>query len=210
MAFDLNDPETKAAVAELVAEATAALASKNKELLGEVKKARKDSAIDPEAHAALELKVDELEGKLSQSEKLVKQSATEADKFKKLHEAESGFTSKMLVESGIRAELSKAGVTDSDFADALLSNFSRSAKVEADGENRVIKIGDKLASDAITDWKATPAAAKFITAAHNNGGGANGGKSTPAAGKTMTRSQFDSTDQADKVSFMASGGQLTD
>jgi len=210
MPFDINDPETKAAVAELVNEATTALADKNKQLLAEVKKARKDSTIDPDAHAALESQVEELQGKLTQAEKSTKAMATEADKFKKLHESESAYTAKALVESGVRAELTKAGVTDVDMADVLLSKFASGAKVEVDGDNRVVKLGDKLLADAIGEWKATPQAAKFITSAQNSGGGSQGGNKQAATGKTMARSAFDALDHVGRSTFAKEGGKVVE
>lgn len=209
MPFDINDPETKAAVQQLVEDATAPLVAKNQQLLGEVKKLKKNSEIDPEAHAALENQVEELTGKLTEANKLIKNANTEAEKFKKLHESESAYTARMLVESGIRSELTKAGVTDPDFAETLLSKFAGSAKVEVNGDDRVITIGGKPLTDSITEWKATPAAAKFITAPANSGGGGQGGSQNPNS-KTMKRDAFEALGPSEKSAFMKDGGKLTD
>lgn len=203
MPFDINDPETKAAVAELVNEATTALDAKNKQLLAEKRTLQQKSAIDPEAYSALESKVDELQGKLTQAEKLVKAAAVETEKYKKSYESEAAYTAKALVESGIRAELTKAGVTDVDMADVLLSKFAGSAKVEVDGDNRVVKLGDKALSDAIGEWKTTPQAAKFITAAQNSGGGSQGGNKQAATGKTIKASEFNSMKPAQRATYMS-------
>ena len=47
MSIDLNSPEAKEAIKQAVEEATQGLAAKNKELLAEVKEARKSRTIDP-------------------------------------------------------------------------------------------------------------------------------------------------------------------
>lgn len=183
MALDLNDPEVKAAVQEMIDEATSKLSDKNRELLGELKKARKQSEITPEAYQEVVDKLEEMEGKLTEATKASKTALTEADKYKKLYEGESAYTAKSLVESNLRKELQDAGVTDPDFADTLMAKFIPSSKVETEGDARVVKIGDKPLKDAIAEWKATPAAAKFIAAPANSGGGALGGKGSGAAKK---------------------------
>lgn len=209
MPFDINDPETKAAIEDIKAEAIAAMDAKNKQLLTEVKKLKKNSEIDPDAHAALENQVEELTGKLTEAQKQIKNANTDTEKFKKLHESESAYTSKMLVESGIRSELTKAGVTDSDFAETLLSKFAISAKVETNGDDRVITVLGKTLVDSIAEWKATPAAAKFITAPANSGGGAQGGSQNPNS-KTMKRDAFEALGANEKAAYMKDSGKLVD
>jgi hypothetical protein len=183
MALDLNDPEVKAAVQEMIDAATKPLVDKRDQLLAENKKLKKNSEITPEAHQEALDRVEELEGKLTEVTKANKAALTEVEKYKGLYEGESAYTAKSLVESNLRKELQDAGVTDTDFLDTLMAKFIPSSKVETEGDARVVKVGDKALKDAIAEWKATPAAAKFIAAPSNSGGGALGGKGGGAARK---------------------------
>lgn len=175
MSVDLNDPEIKAAIKAAVDDAIAPLTAKRDELLAELKKARKNSEISPEEYQKVLDQVDELQGKLTEATKASKIATTEAEKYKKLYEGESAHTAKTMIESSLRKELQEAGVTDTDFLDTILVKFSSSAKVEANGDERIVTVGGKPVKDSVAEWKATPAAAKFITAQSNSGGGSGGG-----------------------------------
>lgn len=157
--------------AEAKAEATAA---KNKELLGELKKARKNSEIDPEEYQRALDQVDELQSKLGEATKATKAALTDAEKFKKLHESESGFTSKLLVDNGLLAELTAAGVKK-ELLDGAKALIERQVKVEQDGENRVAKVGDKTLKDFVTEWAGSDIGKNYVAAPANSGGGGQGG-----------------------------------
>jgi len=170
MAIDLNDPEVKAAIDAAVE----AVSSKNKELLAELKKARKNSEIDPEEFNSLREEKESLETKLAEATKANKTALQEAEKFKKLHESESGFTSKLLVDNGLLAELTAAGVKK-ELLDGAKALIERQVKVEQDGENRVAKVGDKTLKDYVTEWAGSDIGKNYVAAPANSGGGSQGG-----------------------------------
>ncbi len=155
-----------------------ALVEKNKELLAELKKVKADlrkvQDIKPEDYQAV---VDELEAvkeKLSASDKLVKTANTEAEKYKALYESESAHTAKTLIDSGLTNALVDAKV-DAKYLKAVKALIGGDAKVEADGEKRIVKIGDKALSDYIKEWASTEEAAHYLAAPANAGGGGQGG-----------------------------------
>ena len=208
MSVDLNDPEVKAAIKAAVDDAIAPLTAKRDELLAELKKARKNSEISPEEYQKVLDQVDDLQGKLTEATKASKLATTEAEKYKKLYEGESAHTAKTMIESSLRKELQEAGVTDTDFLDTILVKFSSSAKVEANGDERIVTVGGKPVKDSVAEWKATPAAAKFITAQSNSGGGSGGGG--PGQAKTMARADFEASSPSQRSAFINSGGVISD
>lgn len=208
MSVDLNDPEVKAAIKSAVDEAIAPLVAKRDELLGELKKARKNSEINPDDYQKALDTIDDLQGKLTESTKASKTAMTEAEKYKKLYEGESAHTAKTLIESNLRKELQESGVTDADYLETLLVKFSTTAKVEVNGDERVVMVGGKAVKDSVAEWKATPAAAKFISAQANAGGGGQGGGK--ATQKHVPRSEFDKMPAANRQAFVASGGTILD
>ena len=68
MSVDINAPEVQEAIKQSVDAAIKPLAEKRDELLGEVKKLRKESAIKPEDVEKLEAQIDELKDNLSKVE----------------------------------------------------------------------------------------------------------------------------------------------
>lgn len=205
---DLNDPDVKQAIDAAVEKATASLVAKRDELLGELKKARKNSEISPDEYQKVLDQVDELQSKLTEATKASKTALTEAEKYKKLYESESAHTAKTMIESSLRKELQESGVSDADYLDTLLVKFSTAAKVEANGDERVVMVGGKNVKDSVAEWKATPAAAKFISAKANSGGGSAGGGGKQS--KQIARADFDSMTPPERQSFIGSGGTITD
>ena len=154
------------------------LVEKNKELLAELKKVKADlrkvQDIKPEDYQAV---VDELEAvkeKLAASDKLVKTANSEAEKYKGLYESESAHTAKTLIDSGLTNALVDAKV-DAKYLKAVKALIGGDAKVEADGEKRIVKIGDKSLGDYIKEWASSEEAAHYIAAPANSGGGGGGG-----------------------------------
>ena len=94
MGFDPNDTEAKAAikaaVESAVAEATEGLKAKNVELLAKLKKATKDSQVDPAEHAALQSELEATQAKLAEAVKAAKAANAETtmDQFLKMHDTE--------------------------------------------------------------------------------------------------------------------------
>lgn len=202
MSFDANDPEAKAAIKEAVEAAVEAakgpLDAKNKDLLNELKEARKGKTIDPAEIDRLEGKISDLETKLTTAEKAVKDAQKLADKAAKDLEAESGFTHKLLAENGVVTALSAAGVTDPAYLDAAKALHLSQVKVVAEGGERKAMYGDKPLDEAIKEWAAGDVGKKFVAAPVNGGGGSPGSK-LKADAKTMTRTAFNALDQNQKA-----------
>lgn len=203
-----NDLQSKIDAA--VAAATEGLQAKNRELLGEVKKLKKGVDIDPAEVERLESRIEALEGEKSQLSKQVKELSKTAEAATKALETESKFTQKLLVENGLAAELTKAGVTNPAHLKAAQAMLKDGVQIVVDGDVRAAKIGDKALSEFIKDWAAGDEGKHFVQAPANNGGGASGGSGTGAQVKVMPRSQFDTLPAQQKADFAKAGGQLTD
>lgn len=207
-----STPEAKAALQEAIETATAPLVAKNKELLGELKEARKGKTIDPATVEALETKIESLTGELATANKAAKDALKTADTATKALTAESGFTSKLLIDNGLVGELTKHGVTNPVHLKAAQAMLRGQVQIVADGENRVAKVGDKSLADSIKEWAASDEGKFFVMAPNNSGGGAGGGGGK-SGGKTMTRAEFDSktaAGDASIASFFKDGGKLTE
>ena len=173
--IDLNAPEVQEAIKQAVENAVAPLAAKKDELLGELKKARKDSAIKPEDLERVEQERDEFKTQLDKVNKefkdVKKLSETTTEQFKK----ESAFTQKLLVDNGLSDVLVKAGVSNPAHLKAVRSMLANQVQIVTDGDDRVAKVGDKALSEYVTEWAATDEGKNFITAPNNGGGGSSGG-----------------------------------
>ena len=192
MAFDAQDPETKAALKAAVAEAVeaakvvadeaaSALQANNQKLLSQLREAKKGQEIDPVKYAALEDKVTELTGLLTttqkEAEKASKAAATQFENLTKQFNAENGFTQKLLVENGLNDALVKAGVTP-NFLPAVKAMLSGNVKVVAEGDVRKAMVGDVALSDFVSTWAQTDEGKHFVAAPANSGGNSSGGKNT--------------------------------
>jgi len=183
MAYDANDPETKAAlkkaadaaVAAALEEETAGLKAKNSELLAKLKKAQKDATIDPADHAALQAELEATEEKLVQAEKDLKAAQTEADKIKKQFDTESKVAHNLLVDNGLSQALLEAGVKKASYLKAAKAMLAGQVILKAEGENRIAKVGDKPLAEFVKEWAATDEGKAFVDAPGNAGGGAGGG-----------------------------------
>lgn len=210
MTIDVNSQEFKDAVQAAVDAATEGLATKNRELLGEVKKLKRGAEIDPAEVQALESQIDTLKADLTKAQKEAKAFAKQAEDSTKALESESGFTRSLLIEQGLTAELVSAGVKNPAHLKAALAMLKSDAQVVQDGDRRVAKIGDKAIKDYVKEWAAGDDGKHFITADQNSGGGASGGGGGGGASPTMTRSAFDSLSPMAKASAMKAGTKLTE
>lgn len=209
MPFDPNDPDTKTALTAAIEEATAGLKRKNEELLGEVKKLKKGREIDPDDYAALERERDEAVELAAKAEKDAKAALKAAEAAAKNFETESAFTSRLLVENGLRETLLEVGVKNPVHAKAVMAMMRGDVKIVVDGENRIAKVGDKDLKAHIKEWSQSDEGKQFIAAPDNSGGGASG-SGKPAGAKSMTRSAFDQLDPSARAAFSKDGGTLTD
>jgi len=178
----------------------AGLKDKNKELLGKLRAA---GEIKPEDMAAVEAERDKALADLAAAQKQAKEATAAADKATKALEAETGFTSKLLVQDGIKSALIAHGVKDDDYLDALTTKFATGASVVADGEQRKAIIGDKAIADVIKEWAASDAGKKFVAAPVNGGGGAPGGTTAGGTGKTISRTDYEAAMKSQDVGQIA-------
>ena len=210
MSIDLTSPEAKEAIKAAVEEATAGLAAKNKELLAEVKEARKSRTIDPKEIEDRDNEIETLKSQLVEAQKTVKLATTEAEKAKKALEGAEGFTQKLLVDNGLTDALTKAGVTNPVHLKAAKSMLAGQVAIVADGDNRSAKIGDKDLAAAVSEWAKGDEGKFFVAATQNNGGGANGSNSSGGNSKTVDRSAFDAMNHVERAAFAKGGGTVTD
>jgi hypothetical protein len=192
-----------------IEEAVSGLKTKNTELLGELKKARKAGEITPEQLAAVEAERDKALNDAAEAKKAATKAAKDLDTITKKLESESKFTQNLLVDNGLVAELTKAGVTNPHHLKAAQAMLRAGVQIETEGENRVAKSGGKNLADFVKEWAGSDEGKHFVSATNNSGGGAGGGKGG-VAGKTMQRSAFESATPAEKASFISAGGTLTD
>ena len=199
MAIDRNDPE----IIALIEEMTAPLASKTKELLGELRSAKakaKGSDIDPEEYARLQSEVEDLTGRLGTSEKM---SKGEIAKLSKSLQEKDGALNGLLVDSGIADALAKAGVAP-HYVNPLKAMFKTQAQIVAENGAYKAVIGDKGLADAIGSYLGGDEGKHFVSAPMNSGGGASG-----AGGKGGTASGGKRSDMtaAQRVEFISKQGQ---
>lgn len=210
MPIDRNDPEVKALIEEATEAAIEGLASKNKELLAEVKtlKAKaKGAEIDPAEHAALQAQVEELTEKLTKTDKAGK---TEIDKLTKALAEKDGALHKHLIDAGLTDALVKAGV-QAPLMDAVKALHQGKASIEVVDGNYIAKIDGKPLSEFVTTWAQSDQGKHFVSAPQNSGGGSQGGGGKGAA-KTMTRTEYDQKTAAGENlgSFFKDGGVLVE
>ncbi len=191
------------------------LESKNEELVGELRttkqQLRATKEIDPADLTAAEERAEKAEAALKEAQKEVKSLTTERDKALKAVESESGYTSKLLTENALNKALAEAGVTDPDYLAAAKSMMAGTAQVVSEGDERIVKVGDKTLADHVKEWASTEPAKKFISAPSNSGGGAPGGKGSGGGGKTMTRTEYNEkvvSDPAGTRAFIKDGGTV--
>lgn len=167
---------------EALRESNEALASKNRELLGEVKVAKakaKGAEIDPEEHARLQQSVDELQSKLDSTTKLTK---TEMDKLSNALKEKDGALQQHLIDGGLSDALAKAKIKP-ELMDAAKALLRGQAAIKAEGGSYQALMGDKPLHDAVTEWASGEQGKHFVLADANSGGGATGGGAAPTQPK---------------------------
>jgi hypothetical protein len=184
-------PEEKAALEAAIESATAGLVAKNKELITELRTARKDHAIDPAVVAALEAKLDSQAAELAVAHKATKDAVKAADAATKALEAEAGFTQRLLIDNGLVSALTKHGVTNPVHLKAAQAMLREGVTIVVDGDSRVAKFGDKLLDPYVGEWTAGDEGKHFVMAANNSGGGATGGGARQATADIMKLAPVD-------------------
>jgi hypothetical protein len=206
--IDLQAPEVQAAITAAIDEAVKGLKAKNEQLIGELRTARKTATVDPEEYSRLLEENRALSEQVSDLNKANKLAMSDAEKMKKLFEAENGFSSKLLIDNGITAALTGAGVKP-ELLKAAGALFKSQAAIKVEGDSRSAVIGDKSVNDFIKEWANTDEGKHFVAAPLNGGGGANGGGGQSGS-KQVTRSAFDQMSQNDRKSFSLNGGTVID
>lgn len=206
----LSSPEAKAALAEAIEAATGPLLAKNKELLAELKTARKSAEITPEQLAQVEEERDKLKADLTAAQKQVKEATANAEKATKALESESAAFVREKTDRDLLEALSQNGVTDPVYQEAALSMLRGNVQIVADGEKRIAKVGDKALSDHVKEWATSDKGKRFVAAAANTGGGSQGGGSQGGGGKTMSRTDFATKTPAEQMAHIKGGGTVTD
>lgn len=208
MPFDPEDKETKAAIAaavkEAVEEATDGLAAKNRELLGELKKARKGKDVDPAELDRLESENDQLKADLAKVQREAKKTAERAEKSEAMLNEERSKAQKLAIDNGVQAALSKVNVAP-HFSPAAAALMKGKVSLSDDGQ---LMVGDKPLEAHVAEWSQSDEGKHYIAAPNNSGGGGGGGSGGGA--KVMTRSEFDSKQPAEKAAFVKDGGKVTD
>lgn len=151
-----------------------ALSAKNRELLGKLKAANtkvRGSEIDPDEHAALASKVEELQELLSRQEKDATKTIEQLNK--NLTEKDSALQS-YLIENGLSEALLKANVRP-EMMGAVKAMFKAQTKLANEGNEYKAILGDKPLFDAVSEWAASDEGKHFVAAPANSGGGASGG-----------------------------------
>jgi hypothetical protein len=95
--------------------------------------------------------------------------------------------------------------TLNDFMDLFLLR-NKFKKVDLDGEERLLNDKYRNMKDAVSDYLTTDAGKAFLIQ-NNTGGGANGsGTSSRTGGSVITREQFESMSQTQRMDFITNKG----
>lgn len=166
--------QVQAVIESVIKEETDGLVAKNHELLGKLKKAQKDSTIDPDEHRIVQEENDRLKTENSDLKKANKTAMTEVEKHKKLYETEAGVTHKLIVQNGLTSALVEAKVKP-EYMDAVIALLSPQTVLKAEGDTRVAMVGDKPLTDYVNEWVKSDKGKHYVAAPNNQGGGAHGG-----------------------------------
>lgn len=198
--IDLNAPEVRAAIEAAVEKATAPLVAKRDELLGEVKKLRKNSEIDPADLERVEAERDQLKQQLAEATKAAKKAQTDLEAAtKRATDIDSAY-SNTLKDAALSQALTKAGVTDPVYIEAAKALLGNGVQVvDVDGK-RVVKAGEVDLDKHITEWAGSDAGKRFVAAPDTSGGGAGHGiRSNPNNGDKLP----DVNDRAGRAAALA-------
>lgn len=150
-----------------------ALANKNKELLGEMKKTKaKTEGVDVEKFFQIS---DELETLKAEYAKVTKLSKLETDKLMKSLSDKDTALQKYLIDNGLTTAFTTAGVTDPLKLDLVISKFRGMAQVREDNGELKAFVGDKSLTDAVAEYLGG-VGKDLVTPPSSFGGGAGGGQ----------------------------------
>jgi predicted RNase H-like nuclease (RuvC/YqgF family) len=211
MAYDPNDPETKAAFQAAIEEALETerethtaeverLNNKNKELLGKLAKARKggEGGVDTGEVERLETELETVNSELRTAQTALRETARnlkkvegERDTFRTQAETEATFSRNMLTENALTTALVEAKVAP-QYMEAAKALLSKGVAVEVNGDERTVVANGKPLADFVKEWASGDAGKPFIQAPANGGGGSTGAN---ANGNGGTKKLADYTEQ---------------
>lgn len=191
------------AVKDAVEEATKGLKQNLSDALDEAKEAKRKlraaADVKPEDLHAAEDRADKAEKALADAQKLLKEATSAKEKAEGTLKAEQAVTHKLIAENGLVEALTKAGVSDPAYLDAVKALHFGQVKVVAEGDVRKAMYGDKPLDEAIKEWAASDVGKKFVAAPNNSGGGAGGGdKNKTTNVSTMTRAAYNALPQEEQ------------
>lgn len=189
MAYDPNCAETKAAIKKIVAEAVAeaeeaheediqGLKKKNRELIADLKEARKGNGgegADPAEITRLEDQLRESNKALRSAEKRAKDAEDEAELARTEATTEKAATTKLLTENGLTAALTKANVK-AELLPGAIAMLSGKVEIKEVAGKREAFAGGKPLGEFVQEWSQGDEGKHYVGAADNGGGG---GKQTP-------------------------------
>lgn len=190
--------ELQQRVSDLEAEKEA-VNSKNKELLGELKKVKmQNKEVDIEKYLQMQ---DDYETLKTEHEKLLKTSKIESEKMANSLKAKDDALRNHLIEEGLTSNLAKAGVKP-EFLEASKALLRTKALLKEENGAYQALLGDKPLTDGIAEW-ASGEGKHFIQASGGSGGGASGGGSH-SGGENLKRSEMT---HSQKGEYIAKNGQ---
>jgi len=175
-------PEIQAMIDEAVATATEGLKNHNKQLLADLKRnERNGKSVDPAEVERLEAALEKSQADNATLQKQYKDLSKNFEEKSNALDSESKYTRQLLIQNGLTAELSKAGVTNPTHLKAVQAMLKENVQIVVEGDARIAKIGDKALSDFVKEWAAGDEGKHFVQAPANSGGGATGGNGGGAA-----------------------------
>lgn len=216
--INTDTEEGKAELAKIieaaVGKATEGLKAKNAELLGNQKELKTKLEEEAAAKAAAEEEAAKKSGDINKitealEAKFQKELKARDDKLS----AKDAALHKLLIDNGLTEALTKAGIAPQylDATKALIQTQNKAEIVEAGGTTTA-QINGKAISEFVSEWSQGDNGKHFVAAQNNSGGSANGanGGGKAAAGKSMSRTDFENLEPAQRMKFSSEGGKLTD
>ena len=157
----------------------------------------KGAEIDPDVHAELQTKVEDLTNQLG---KVQKESTKQIETLTKQLGEKEGAVSKYLIDSQLSDSLAKVGVKK-EFMEAAKALLKGQAIIKADNGEYQALIGDKPITDAIKEWATGEQGKHFVLADANSGGGA-GGDGGGGGTQQKTKGKIDGT-EAERAAYFA-------
>ena len=162
-----------------------AVNSKNKELLGELKKVKmQNKEVDIEKYLQMQ---DDLDTLKTEHDKLLKTSKIDSEKMATSLKAKDDALRNHLIEEGLTSNLAKAGVKP-EFLEASKALLRTKALLKEENGAYQALLGDKPLTDGIAEW-VSGEGKHFIQASGGSGGGASGSN----GGNNDLRKYFDKT-----------------